>query len=84
MRLGRFHMRSIPGPLALLPIIRYINYRFIPPSEKINNRNNISVDEQANIAGVSSTFPFIQGGRCKSLSKILQRKRSLLWKEVYC
>ena len=28
MHLSRLHMRSIPGPLALLPIIRFINYKY--------------------------------------------------------
>ena len=41
---------------VLLPIIRYINHRFTPPFTKINKCNNISVDEQANIAGVHQLF----------------------------
>ena len=47
---------SILERSALLPIIRYINYRFTPPFTKINSCNNISVNEQANIAGVHQLF----------------------------
>ncbi len=41
---------------VLLPITRFINYRFTPPLTKINDCNNISVNEQANIADVHQLF----------------------------
>ncbi len=50
--LSRFHICSILGLSVLLPIICFINQRFTPPLTKINECNNISVNEQANIAGV--------------------------------
>ncbi len=56
IRLHRFHVCSILGLSVLLSTIRYINYRFTPPFIKINNCNNISVDEQANIAGVHQLY----------------------------
>ncbi len=56
MRLSHLNVCSILGPSALLPIIHLINYRFTPPFTKINNCNNISVNEQANIADVHQLF----------------------------
>ncbi len=40
----------------LLSIIRFINYRFTPPFHRFNIRNNMSVNEQANIGDIRQSF----------------------------
>ena len=53
---NRNHVGSTLKLSVLLPIIRFINYRFIPPFTQINDCNNMSVNEQPDIAGVRQLF----------------------------
>ncbi len=52
IRLSHLYIYSILGHSVLLPIIRFINHKFTPPFSIVNKCNNISVNEQANVAGV--------------------------------
>ncbi len=54
--LSYLYVCSILKLSVLLPIIHFINYRFTSSFTKINDCNNISVNEQANTADVHQLF----------------------------